>query len=828
MGGFMAQGRHRFGGLVIGMAAAMALGGQGLAQDDADAVIFGDGDESAIFADEAPQQPQAPEAPTGPRTGFEGQLDEVKVTARKREENLHKTPVAGTVLSGEDVNALVVEEPADLFRFVPGATTPTVGPESFTDLVIRGQGGGRYETSETATGIYKNGVYSAGGARGGRFYNLIDLFDIDRFEVFRGPQGGSFGRNAVGGAVNITTKKPDGEFGGSVSGDFNSVERFIARGVINIPLDGERLGLRTGGFYLRQFGGHITNSDGKKADKIEALGARATLAFDNDASWRGWLMGEILDQTSPAIAAYAHVTVSDLGQFERDLNTPSKIERDEWSLTGQLEHDTSFATVTAVGSVRSRTIDMIDDFDAWNSVPLETLGGPSTVTTVVNTVEGLGIPISEGLEAQLKNLLESLTGPSPLGIVLSDQALSDVDNDIVETILYDFTSYSGELRLASIEGASAWTWVAGVEFLGSKEDIDFEISGSDIGQIALEVVPGSGIEVPVPFPIGEFFKNLDITATLDFYSIAGFGVVGYDFGERANITVEGRYTVDHKSVDAITIEQGVVTPADTRTADESTTFKNFSPVASANLFFGDWLTVYGRFATAYRAGGFNFFTVPDLPESIRFSEEKSKSVEAGLKFRLINRTLQIDIAAFYMETEDIQVIDRTPQQEIFIFNAGDAFVEGIEFDIKYYKPLPAINSVFFGFAGGVIGRSEFLKGQIENGGNTLNLSGLTVPRARSFSASLVGVLSTRVWDDVDLRTVVTYAGQWGGYENPQNTQVLDDFQTVDMRMALAGEGWRAGVYVQNIFDEIYAVERISNTDFYNRPRTYGVEAKMEF
>jgi len=814
----------RTSGLWVSAVLAAGVAASGVHAQDSETDIFADDGEAQIFSDPAQDKPRQ----TGPRTGFEGQLDEVKVTARKREESLHKTPVAGTVLSGEDISALVVESASDLFRFVPGATTPTVGPESMTDLVIRGQGGGRSETSETATGIYKNGIYVAGGARGGRFYNLIDMFDIDRFEVLRGPQGGSYGRNAVGGAVNISTKKPGGEFGGFVTADLNSVLRVMSRAAVDIPFDGDRFGLRAGLFYMRQFDGHITNSDGSTLDKMEALGGRATLAFDSQTGLSGWLIGEFLTQESPGIATYGYVQGSDFDEYERDLNTRSLVERDEWSLTGKAEYELGFGVVTGVGGIRGRKLDYIDDFDGWNSFPLSRLGGAGTLTTVVNLLENQGVIVDDALENQLAGILDTVSGSNPLGPPVEDTPLSEIDDDIVQDIVYEFSGHSAELRIASFEGQSRFKWVAGVEYIASTEDIDFEITGSDVGTLNVETVPGSGIFLPVPIPTGEFLKNLDIVATLDFYSIAGFGLLGYDIGQWGNITVESRYTFDHKEIDSVSTETGVVTPAETKIARESEDFTNFSPVATANVFVGDWLTIYGRYATAYRAGGFNFFTVPDIPDSIRFREETSESFEAGLKFRLFSRKLQIDLAAFYMETEDIQVIDRTPQQEIFIFNAGDAFVEGIEVDIKYYQPLPAINSVFYGFAGGVIGRSEFLRGQIENGGQTLDLTGKTVPRARSFSASLVGVFATRLWGETDLRTVVTYTGQWGGYENPQNTQELDDFHLVDARLGLTSPGWRVGLYVQNLFQNQHAVEKISNTLFLNQRRTYGLEGKVEF
>ncbi|HZG32699.1 MAG TPA: Plug domain-containing protein, partial [Sphingopyxis sp.] len=108
---------------------------------------------------------------------------EILVTARKRAESLAEVPAAITVLGKEERELLVIDDADDILRQVPSATLVTSGPEYLNDITIRGQGGGRLGFSETATGIFRDGLFSAGGGFGGRSLSRMDLFDMERIEI---------------------------------------------------------------------------------------------------------------------------------------------------------------------------------------------------------------------------------------------------------------------------------------------------------------------------------------------------------------------------------------------------------------------------------------------------------------------------------------------------------------------------------------------------------------------------------------------------------------------------------------------------------------------
>lgn len=203
-------------------------------------------------------------------------VDEVLVTARKREEVLRDVPAAVTAITEAQAETLVLDRAEDYLRQLPGATLVTSGPEYLNDITMRGQGGGRLAFSETATGLYRDGMYAAGGGFGGRTLGRMDLFDVDRVEVLRGPQGALLGRNSVGGAINVVANRPDTELGGRLTGRYADPERTDLEAVLNLPL-GDRFAVRLGGFVSDQRDGFIHNLDtGQVVDDQSYAGARLT------------------------------------------------------------------------------------------------------------------------------------------------------------------------------------------------------------------------------------------------------------------------------------------------------------------------------------------------------------------------------------------------------------------------------------------------------------------------------------------------------------------------------------------------------------------------
>ena len=237
-------------------------------------------------------------------------LDEIIVTARKRSETLVEVPSAISAITAEERRNLVLDGMKDYLRQAPSATLVTSGPEYLQDISIRGQGSGRLGFSEAATGLYKDGLYNAGGGFGGRSLSRMDLLDIERLEVLRGPQGALYGRNSVGGAVNVVGRAPDQTLSGALTARYSQPERASIEGVVNLPLAADKLALRVAGLYDDQNGGFIKNqTTGHDLDWQTYKGLRAGLRWTPDSATTVDLTYERYESDTPAFSSLARRAV---------------------------------------------------------------------------------------------------------------------------------------------------------------------------------------------------------------------------------------------------------------------------------------------------------------------------------------------------------------------------------------------------------------------------------------------------------------------------------------------------------------------------------------
>src|ERR1700720_4090634 len=163
-------------------------------------------------------------------------LEEITVTAQRREERLQDTPISITAFGAAAIARLGASNVEQLANFAPNVrfdfTAPVSGASDASEIFIRGVGQADFAlTTEAGVGTYIDGVYMSRSIGGG-----LDVLDIDRMEILRGPQGTLFGRNTIGGVINIVSAKPTDEFGGTGELELGSFSRRYLRGTLNIPL----------------------------------------------------------------------------------------------------------------------------------------------------------------------------------------------------------------------------------------------------------------------------------------------------------------------------------------------------------------------------------------------------------------------------------------------------------------------------------------------------------------------------------------------------------------------------------------------------------------
>jgi iron complex outermembrane receptor protein len=312
------------------------------------------------------------------------QVEEVVVTAQKREQNLQDVPAAVSAFGEQQLEAQATQNLTDLSSKVPNVVLAPVGAYPYASaFFIRGLGFADVEsTFEPSVGVEMNGVYLARNSGA-----LQDFFDIASVEILRGPQGTLYGRNTIGGVVSVRTKtaQPGDEFGGAIQGTVGDHGRAEARAALNIPM-GDSFALRVSGLYKSYDGYNHNVTTGQDEGDNEVWSGRASLVFKpnevfdatlvadfdqergSGASFRNAaLPGNVYynfspDTGSPVFPAAARAKAKDVRNVYG--NTPTFAEIDTWGLALTMNLDVGFGTITWITGYREFDDKVQSDYDA--------------------------------------------------------------------------------------------------------------------------------------------------------------------------------------------------------------------------------------------------------------------------------------------------------------------------------------------------------------------------------------------------------------------------------------------------------------------------------
>lgn len=411
------------------------------------------------------------------------------VTARKREEEIQDVPASTTVITEEMQDLLSLDSAIDYVKQVPGALFVSAGPEYLSDFSLRGQGGGRNGFSESATGIYRNGLYVAGGGFGGRSFNRLDFFDLERVEVYRGPQGALYGRNAVGGAINVISQRPVPRFEGFVEAGYTDAERFTAEGVLNVPL-GSTTGLRVGGFIVDQNGGDIEDAaTGEEIDFQSFYGARAAIGTEI-GDWDARIIGEYYESSTPSFTTLGRRLATNLppgrnvdpGPFERNGSLFGRVDIDEWLGYFIAGGPIGDVRMDIVAGYRTRDASRDDDLDHF--LGFEGLPNTSIVAEQFEDFERFGVearlssdsagPLSWLVGADFQTFEDHvITANSGTSVVPNLQALATRRDESTE----ELSSWS-IFGLLGYDFSPEWNLTVEARIQRDSKDFDFVRTGA--------------------------------------------------------------------------------------------------------------------------------------------------------------------------------------------------------------------------------------------------------------------------------------------------------------------------------------------------------------
>ncbi|QDX25248.1 TonB-dependent receptor [Sphingomonas suaedae] len=583
-------------------------------------------------------------------------VEEVVVTAQHRREPIGETPIAISAFDGSFVERARLDDIKDLVAFAPGFAGAS-DDSYIEDLAVRGIASNDYGIGgEPSIGIFKDGIHQ--GRTGSA---VTSLYDIERGEALRGPQGFLFGRNAISGAISVVTRKPEFDrWSGVLAAGYGEPDRVEFDGAVNIPL-GPNWAMRMAG-YLLNTDGWIDNAATPGHDRImhqSKAAGRVSLRYERGAL-NAWIIGEHehrrLDGT-PYRAANADREVIDaidaaLGtrivvrgdgrSIDSDLLNP-RDDGDISSLTAQAELDLGFATLTGIAGYRGHRFVYEEDYDG--------------------TAEPFGIyrQFQSGTYASGElRLVSSANGPLSWTVGLSAYR---------ETVNARFTDEADERYIC----------LAGYGY-ASCGALTQDLFGT----------------VYTPSADGMFVQpnHARNVAT----GVSAYGDVNYWVLPRLQLGAGLRYSWDRKrfalDVPQTTSSLGNIWTFTYRTdgfVEDARSWQGVTPRLYLRWKAEERVSIYASVSRGYKAGGFGTFTleapspiddfglVPTGTRPDAFDPETVWSKELGIKASLAQGRLHFDLVAFDYLYSNLQTnFYNTETRAQEVINIGEVRGRGIE------------------------------------------------------------------------------------------------------------------------------------------------------
>ncbi len=728
-------------------------------------------------------------------------LEEVIVTATKREVSMQDLAQSVTAFTTEDIERLGFRQLDDYVKHIPSLSFSRREPGG-TSIVFRGVAASGIQFGATAS----SAVYldeqpiTAGGQNPDP-----RLIDIERVEALSGPQGTLFGSSSQSGTLRIITNKPDTEaFESWVEGTASVIDGgdtgYDISGMVNIPLVENKLALRLVGFQAEEAGfidnvlspspGGTTDNANVVKDDVNSStysGGRASLRWNVSDNWR-------LDATAIVqeldVDGFSDVDL-DMGDLEQVRFYDEKASDDWYQLGLTLEGDLGFADLTVATSYFDREF----RYEADSSYYVFFLD--SYLSSYYTSYDFGGDPIGHAINSQ------------------------------------DTESYTVEARLASsADSGSRWNWLLGSFYNKTTSVGRFESNIDNFTDTpAFAYIDYNyGAE-----PTDTWFKGM---YDQELEQVSVFGEVTMDITDHFSVTAGGRWFKFERSFDLVQESPAGVTNSENYLNEsQSTDEDGWVPKFNTTYTFDDDRLVYFTYSEGFRVGGSN--PVPgrsNLPRN--YDSDTLTNYEVGAKTQWLDSSLRFNFAAYHMEWDDIQVQVEDTQSAVFatgFINFPSAEIDGMEASVAW---IPADGW-------DISGTLAYNNAEISETSTQFGLTvenGTPLPLTPDWKGSLsveYAVPHTLFGASPFVRFDYSYTGESvnalegaeaviGGF--PVRTQ--DSYQIGDFSAVLEGELWSATLFVDNVWDE--RAELFFNNTWtktrlsMNQPRTFGVRFRRWF
>ncbi|MEP4147517.1 MAG: TonB-dependent receptor [Halioglobus sp.] len=722
-------------------------------------------------------------------------LEEVIVTARKREESLQDVAISVTALS-DQLQQSTVRNLSNTQEFVPNLLIDLTPGNQGAAISIRGISFQETDKSlDPPNGVILDGVYL--GTTAGA---LLNNFDIERIEVLRGPQGTLFGKNTIGGAINVIRTAPTKEWGVNLrvaAGDFGKEE---IQGVVNMPLT-ENGGLKLFGAMLES-DGYIENDiigDDIGGTDFQQIGA--TIAFDITENFDLSFTYETADDDS------------DLGAWA-NFNRPA-----------------DFACLT-------------------------TLGGIPGLVPASPAPFGSGCKdFDENSDEDHSSMNDSNTPDNTYDY--SNLTMNWLVGDWRLTSITGYMDRDEDLRLEYDASQNEFLTVL-AENTYEQFSQEFRINGNLTDNINLTAGlyywESEYTQFQESFDMWYYFQNLqpapiqgygpgEVSQTLrgegDNTSYALFASIDWDLTDRLLLNLGGRYTYEEKTFDGRTgsyvfVPTGEILLPEGPDQNFKEDWNEFSPRVALQYSLGDDAMVFGSFSSGFKSGGF-FARTQYIDGLQAYDPEYVDTWELGFKSELWDNRMRLNATAFYTDytdkQEDIIQADPTGAVGTVVLNASDVEIMGVE--IEFTAALTDKLTVFANYGYIDSEYSDFdedLNGDgivTDNSGlilrntpeNTVQLGGNWV---QPLSFGELALNYNYFWRD-EYQTIFS--------NDPFGQVESAGFHNASIDLAFL-DHYKISFYGRNLGDERYArvilIPPVSNFGQWNEPRNYGVEFSLQF
>lgn len=705
---------------------------------------------------------------SSPLMASEYALEEIIVTAQRREQNLQQVPVAVSALSQNAIEKADITDLTDIATRVPGLTFSPFSPGQ-NILALRGassndDGAG----TDNSIAVFVDDVYL------GRASNVNpELFDLERVEVLRGPQGTLYGKNTIGGAINIVSTRPNTEdFEGKLKASVGNFERRDLAGLITGPLTENLAGKLS--FSTRKRDGWVDNRAlNKKQKDDDTQSVRGQLLFTND-SFEALVSGD-----------YNQLDVEDMARIP-----------------------------IATGDPRDPAI--------WFSGSYTALCGTSgDPDCAAGAVDGFTKQESWGVSARLKWDIGN-------GELISITAYRENESDwkmdstgtnsliLVDDILDNTEQFSQEVRWVSSIGED-FNYVTGLWYLHEETDRSecFDLS------------PESDCTSDADGGTTDFYQQVNETT-----GYAVFGQFDWYFVEDWTLTLGARYSYEEKEIDNEANAGNFVIINQSFSNSVSESWNAFTPKVSLAYQATDSTNIYGTIAKGFKSGGF-----AAAPQGIEFTEpldqEEALNYELGIKSDVSDQ-LRVNLAVFYTEYEDLQIQTFGPLTTgaafgtFQTFNSGDADIFGVELEATWVVTEKLTISGFYGYQDGEFGDTNIA------GSAFPDQSGQDLIRTpeNKYSVNIDYVYPLGASGEIAANVNYRYTDDQRGELEPWAIQ--PEFDLVDARVSWTSndEALEVSVWGKNLADEEYITHLYtiasSVAAVYGDPRMYGVSVAYSF